>query len=119
MKIVLVCDDSSISDHFRQAVGGQGHQVAALRGDYPLENSGLPECDAVVVEEKTWTRHVSLYRYFEVLPEFNGVAFGVIGRRKPVRIKLRRRSADAWLSTGFSPAEALEAVAALGRAAAG
>jgi hypothetical protein len=118
MKIVLVCDEANISDNFRQTVGGQGHQVNALRGDYPLENSGLPECDAVVVEEKTWVQHASLYRYFEVLAEFNGVPFGVISRRKPSHLKARRRNADTWIPTGFSPAEALEAVAVLGRAAA-
>ena len=118
MKIVLVCDESNISDNFRQTVWGQGHQVNALRGDYPLENSGLPECDAVVVEEKTWVQYASLYRYFEVLAEFNGVPFGVISRRKPSHLKARRRNADTWIPTGFSPAEALEAVAVLGRAAA-
>lgn len=118
MKLVLVCDDTSISDNFRQAVGGQGHQVNAVRGEYPLDNGGLPECDAVLVEEKTWVRHASLYRYFDVLPEFMGCPFGVVGKRKPSRIKARRRNADAWISSNFSPAEALEAVAVLGRAAA-
>jgi hypothetical protein len=118
MKIVLVCDEPTISDNFRQSVGGQGHQVNALRGEYPLENGGLPECDAVVVEERTWIRNASLYRYFDVLAEFNGCPFGVVSRRKPARLKARRRGPDAWIPTSFSPAEALDAVAVLGRAAA-
>lgn len=117
MKLVLVSDDSALADALRQAVGGQGHQVNAVRGEYPLENQGLPECDAVLVEERTWVRHASLYRYFEVLPEFQGRPFCLVSRRKGVRLKLRRRQPDAWLPTGFSAAEALEAVSTLGRAA--
>jgi len=117
MKLVLVSDDPALADGLRQAVGGQGHQVNAVRGEYPLENQGLPECDAVLVEERTWVRHASLYRYFDVLPEFMGRPFCVVSRRKGTRLKLRRRQADAWLSSNFSAAEALAAVSTLGRAA--
>lgn len=118
MKLVLVSDDTLLAENLRQAVGGQGHQVNAIRGEYPLENLGLPECDAVLVDEKTWVRHVSLYRYFDVLTEFMGRPFGVLSRRKTTRMKGRRRQADAWLPLSFSPTDALEAVATLSRVSA-
>ena len=116
MKLVLLTEDDRLAETLRQAVGGQGHAVVTVSGEQVLETETLPDGDAVVVDERCWQRHASMFRYFGVLRVFQGRPFGLIASRRGMRLKAANRKPDAVMFRGFGASEALESVAILNRA---
>ena len=116
MKLVLLTEDERLAESLRQAVGGQGHAVVTVSGESVLANETLPDGDAIVVDERSWQRHASMFRYFGTLRAFQGRPFGLIASRRGMRLKAAVRKPDAVMFRGFGASEALEAVAVLNRA---
>jgi len=115
MKLVLLTEDDRLAESLRQAVGGQGHAVVTTSGEQVLENVAIPDADAILVDERSWQRHASLFRYFGLLHLFQGRPFGLIASRRGMRMKAATRKPDAMLFRGFGHSDALEAVAILNR----
>ncbi len=118
MKLMLLTEDDRLAESLQQAVGSS-HNVTVVSSEKVLENGSLPEnIEGILIDERSWQRNASIFRYFDILPLFQKYPFGIIVKQHNTALKAigKRKQMGApaaVLMRNFGHAEATEAVRAL------
>jgi hypothetical protein len=94
MKFVMLCDKNYLKSDLKAFLSSfpKDHELEVFSSTQLLDEKILPACDALLVDAKTWQKSFSVFRYFDVADQLEGVPIGLLSYKGMLDHSLKGRS---------------------------